>query len=79
MAPHIDKLIFDIALPSMQLTTRDDRLWKEDPEEYIRRTEDFSISSYNIKNAADDLLLEACKLKDQNGTLYLIHFLNYSQ
>jgi hypothetical protein len=38
------------------LTTRDDRIWKEDPEEYIRRLEDFSVASYNIKNAANDLL-----------------------
>jgi hypothetical protein len=52
MANHFEKILFDIAIPAMQLTTRDDRLWKEDPEEYIRRLEDFSVASYNIKNAA---------------------------
>lgn len=40
----------------MQLTPRDDKLWKEDPEEYIKRLEDFSLSSYNMKNPANDLL-----------------------
>ena len=67
MNPHIESIIFDVALPAMQLTTRDDRLWKEEPEEYIRRTEDFTVASYNIKNAANDLLLESCKIKNSNG------------
>lgn len=61
MAPHVEKIIFEISLPAMQLTTRDDRIWKEDPEEYIRRSEDFSVASYNIKNAASDLLTQACQ------------------
>lgn len=79
MAPHMEKLIFEIAIPGMQLTTRDDRLWREDPEEYIRRTEDFSMNSYNIKDAANNLLLEACKHKDAQGLSYIYKFLQYTQ
>lgn len=79
MAPHVEKMIFEIALPAMQLTSRDDRIWKDDPEEYIRRIEDFSVSSYNIKNAANDLLSQACQQSDANNNLYLIHFLHYAQ
>lgn len=63
----------------MQLTPRDDRIWKEDPEEYIRKQEDFTVSHYNIKNTANDMLLEICKKKDGNNTLYLLHFLTYAQ
>lgn len=78
MIPHLETLLFDIALPAMQLTTRDDRIWKEDPDEYIRRLEDFSIASYNIKNAANDLLEQVCSCKDANGTSFLVHFLTYA-
>jgi importin-7 len=37
LQPYLDKLMLDIALPKMQLTPEDDRIWKEDPQEYIRR------------------------------------------
>ena len=60
LAPHLDKLLFDIAIPKMQLTPMDDKLWKSDPEEYIRKLEDFTIASYNIKNAANDLFQILC-------------------
>ena len=45
----------------MQLTPRDDELWKTDPEEYIKRLDDFSVSTYNLKNAANDLLDMLCQ------------------
>ncbi len=48
----------------MQLTPMDDKLWKTDPEEYIRKLEDFTMASYNIKNSANDLFLEVCNQKD---------------
>ena len=48
----------------MQLTPIDDKLWKTDPEEYIRKLDDFTIASYNIKNAANDLFQQVCSTKD---------------
>ncbi|CAD8063756.1 unnamed protein product [Paramecium sonneborni] len=79
LKPHYDKLIYHIAIPKMQLTHRDDQLWKNDPEEYIKRLDDFSLSTYNIKNPANDILQEVCLQKDINGNLMLISFLNYCQ
>ncbi|CAK65923.1 unnamed protein product (macronuclear) [Paramecium tetraurelia] len=79
LKPHYDKLIYHVAIPKMQLTPRDDQLWKSDPEEYIKRLDDFSLSTYNIKNPANDILQEVCLQKDINGNLMLISFLNYCQ
>ncbi|CAD8152713.1 unnamed protein product [Paramecium pentaurelia] len=76
---HYDKLIYHVAIPKMQLTPRDDELWKNDPEEYIKRLDDFSLSTYNMKNPANDLLQEICQQTDANGNLMLIQFLTYCQ
>lgn len=62
--PHLDKLLFDITIPKMTVTTRDDRIWKEDPEEYVRMQEDSSMSSFSIKNAAKDLFECICQEND---------------
>ena len=76
LLPYLDKVLFDIALPKMQLTILDDRIWKEDPEEYVRRQDDEN-SNYNLKYAAKDLFEAVCKKNDSQGQSYLVHFLNY--
>lgn len=77
LTAHLDRLLFDVAVPRMQLTPFDDRLWKTDPEEYIRKLDDFTVAAYNIKNAASDLFQQVCATKDSQGNEYLLSFLNY--
>ena len=66
LRPFFDKILFEIALPKMQLTTTDDRIWKEDPEEYIRRQDDEN-ANYHVKYAAKDLFEAVCKKCDPQG------------
>lgn len=77
--PHLEKLLFDITIPKMTVTTRDDRIWKQDPEEYVRMQDDNNLSSFNIKNAAKDLFENICQEHDPNGVSYLHHFFHYCQ
>ncbi|KAM3136652.1 hypothetical protein pb186bvf_011288 [Paramecium bursaria] len=78
LKPYFQQILFDIALPRMQLTARDANLWQNEPEEYIRRLEDFSVSTYNIKNSANDLLAELCKQQNETGQSYLLVFLQHT-
>jgi hypothetical protein len=78
LQPYLDKLMFDIALPKMQLTPEDDRIWKEDPQEYIRRQDDEN-ANYNLKFAARDLLDVVCRRFDSQGNSLLALFLSYCQ
>ena len=78
LLPFLDKVLFDIAIPKMQLTSIDDRIWKEDPAEYIRR-QDEENANYYLKYAAKDLFEAVCKKVDSQGVSYLMHFLQYCQ
>ena len=40
--PHVEKILFDVCLPLVSFTKKDNELFKEDPEEYMRKEEDKS-------------------------------------
>ena len=48
----------------------------EDPQEFIRREEDFTLYAENIKMIAMDLLIQICGNKS-NGNEILLKFLNF--
>lgn len=73
---NLNQLIFEIILPQLCLTTRDEKLWMEDPQEFIRREEDFTLYAENIKMIAMDLLIQICGNKS-NGNEILLKFLNF--
>lgn len=39
---EMDKLIFGVLFKNIYLTPQDEKVWKEDPQEYIRKEEDFT-------------------------------------
>lgn len=70
----MDKLIFGVLLKNIYLTPQDEKIWKEDPQEYIRKEEDYTQLGNNNQNISLDLLEKICKLNDKN---YLIKFLQF--
>lgn len=45
----------------------DNELWNNDPLDYIRKEEDFTIKAKTNKNVAIDFLELICDLKDPSG------------
>ena len=62
--PHLEKILFDVALPLCFLTEKDNQCWQEDPEEYIRKEDDFTAITTNNKNTAMELIEAICKRSD---------------
>lgn len=60
------------------LTPRDEHLWNNDPDEFVRKEEDYTQISINNKNVALDLIEEITKKDDPNGQSYLILFFTYA-
>ncbi len=59
------------------LTQNDEKIWREDPEEFIRKEEDFIHIGDNNRNGAMDFIEEICKKQDSNGILQLSKFMNF--
>jgi len=60
----IDKLFFDICIPLLFITRKEDDIWRNDPSEFIRKEDDFSHFSNDYKNVALDFIERICKEKD---------------
>lgn len=75
---HLEKILFDVLIPMLYLTPKDESLWNTDPDEYIRKEDDFTQISNNNKNAAMDLIEAICKKSDSTDQSYLKTFFAYS-
>ena len=76
--PHLEKIMFDVLIPMLFLTPKDESVWNTDPDEYVRKEDDFTQISNNNKNAAMDLIEEICKHSDANNVSYLKTFFTYA-
>ena len=76
--PHLEKIMFEVLIPMLYLTPKDESLWNTDPDEYVRKEEDFSQISNNNKNAAMDLIEAICKKNDPSEQSYLAKFFSYA-
>jgi hypothetical protein len=61
MSIHLLPLVTEICLPLLRLSDHDLELWDSDPNEFMRKEEDFSVMQNNIKNTAMDLIDQICK------------------
>ena len=75
--PVLEKVLLDVVVPLVQLSPVDERLWQEDPIEYVHRQEDF-VSLSSPRFAAADLIEVICKKSDPNGDSYLTKLINYA-
>lgn len=66
--PFVEKLLFEMIIPIMQVTHADVCLFQEDPIEYIRKQNDFTDTLFQPKNSVVDLLSRLCTYKPKEGS-----------
>ena len=80
---HLEFLLFDILIPAMFLTYKDNEDWEENPIEFIRNEEDLMERPNNLKIIASDLLQritakEFLIERTKAGTVILIKFMEHA-
>ncbi|OQR99928.1 hypothetical protein THRCLA_06328, partial [Thraustotheca clavata] len=76
LKPHLQFLLFEVVHPTLCLTQSDLQLWKEDPHEFVRKTNDFFEDYLSPVNAARDLLNELCTLRGKDCFSNVLMFYN---
>ncbi|KAL9242505.1 hypothetical protein vseg_016497 [Gypsophila vaccaria] len=74
LQPHMDILLFEIIFPLMCFNDNDQRLWEEDPYEYLRKDYDIVEDLYSPRTAALDFV---SKLVRKRGKDYLQKFIQF--
>lgn len=74
LTPIMDRLLFGVIFRLTFLTRHDEKIWKEDPEEYIRKEEDVSQITTDNKNLALDLLEKLCKDKKTGCMMKMLKY-----
>ncbi|AQK52663.1 Importin beta-like SAD2 [Zea mays] len=81
MQPQIDILLFEIIFPLMCFNDNDQKLWDEDPHEYVRKgygefTDLYIIEDlYSPRTAAMDFVSELVRKRGKNNLQKFIHFI----
>ncbi|KAK1323984.1 hypothetical protein QJS10_CPA02g00514 [Acorus calamus] len=58
LQPHLDVVLFEIIFPLMCFNDNDQKLWNEDPHEYVRKGYDIIEDLYSPRTAAMDFVSE---------------------
>ncbi|XP_033514995.1 importin beta-like SAD2 isoform X2 [Nicotiana tomentosiformis] len=58
LQPRLDIVLFEIIFPLMCFNDNDQKLWEEDPHEYVRKSYDVIEDSYSPRAAARDFVTE---------------------
>ncbi|OIT27271.1 importin beta-like sad2 [Nicotiana attenuata] len=58
LQPRLDIVLFEIIFPLMCFNDNDQKLWEEDPHEYVRKSYDIIEDSYSPRAAARDFVTE---------------------
>ncbi|CAN6238124.1 unnamed protein product [Urochloa humidicola] len=75
MQPQIDILLFEIIFPLMCFNDNDQKLWDEDPHEYVRKGYDIIEDLYSPRTAAMDFVSELVRKRGKNNLQKFIHFI----
>lgn len=70
----MDRLLFGVVFRLTFLTRHDEAVWKEDPEEYVRKEEDVTQITTDNKNLAMDLLEKLCKDKNSDCLVKVLKY-----
>jgi len=65
--PHVNNILQQIVIPVMKMTHKDVRLFTEDPIEFIRKQDDFTMTLYTARHTIVDLLTYICMYKPKKG------------
>ncbi|GJT09582.1 importin beta-like SAD2 [Tanacetum coccineum] len=74
LQPRLDVVLFEIIFPLMCFNEKDQKLWEEDPQEYIRKGYDIIEDLYSPRTAAMDFVSE---LVSRRGKENLQKFILY--
>ncbi|KAI4302714.1 hypothetical protein MLD38_038431 [Melastoma candidum] len=69
LQPRLDVLLFEIVFPLMCFDDHDQKLWDEDPHEYVRKGYDIIEDLYSPRTAAMDFVSELVQ-KRRKGNLH---------
>ncbi|KAL5212551.1 hypothetical protein ABZP36_023398 [Zizania latifolia] len=75
MQPQIDVILFQIIFPLMCFNDNDQKLWDEDPHEYVRKGYDIIEDLYSPRTAAMDFVSELVRKRGKSNLQKFIHFI----
>ncbi|DBB04276.1 hypothetical protein WJX77_005934 [Trebouxia sp. C0004] len=78
MKQHINALLIRCVLPLMCFNDEDDELWREDPQEYIRKGYDIIEDMYSPKTSATNFVQELCGCRAKENLAPLLHLVTSS-
>ncbi|TYJ19924.1 hypothetical protein E1A91_A09G225100v1 [Gossypium mustelinum] len=75
LQPQIDVLLFEIVFPLMCFNDNDQKLWEEDPHEYVRKGYDIIEDLYSPRTASMDFVSELVRKRGKENLQKFIQFI----
>ncbi|XP_065012601.1 importin beta-like SAD2 isoform X1 [Musa acuminata AAA Group] len=75
LQPQLDIILFEIVFPLMCFNDNDQKLWSEDPHEYVRKGYDIIEDLYSPRTAAMDFVSELVRKRGKGNFQKFIHFI----
>ncbi|RVW82571.1 Importin beta-like SAD2 [Vitis vinifera] len=75
LQPRLDVLLFEIVFPLMCFNDNDQKLWDEDPHEYVRKGYDIIEDLYSPRTAAMDFVSELVRKRAKENLHKFIQFI----
>lgn len=63
LKPHIEQMLLSVVFPLLCFNAEDEALWRDDPQEYVRKGYDIMEDMYSTKTAAMNFVHELCKAR----------------
>ncbi|KAK4483373.1 hypothetical protein RD792_010559 [Penstemon davidsonii] len=75
LQPRLDVILFEIIFPLMCFNDNDQRLWEEDPHEYVRKGYDIIEDLYSPRTAAMDFVSELVRKRGKENLQKFLLFI----
>lgn len=75
LQPRLDVLLFEIVFPLMCFNDNDQKLWEEDPHEYVRKGYDIIEDLYSPRTASMDFVSELVRKRGKENLHKFIQFI----
>ncbi|KAK4750955.1 hypothetical protein SAY87_004437 [Trapa incisa] len=75
LLPRLDGLLFEIIFPLMCFNDNDQKLWEEDPHEYVRKGYDIIEDLYSPRTASMDFVTELVRRRGKDNMHKFIQFI----
>ncbi|XP_004492039.1 importin beta-like SAD2 [Cicer arietinum] len=75
LQPRLDVLLFEIVFPLMCFNNNDQKLWEEDPHEYVRKGYDIIEDLYSPRTASMDFVSELVRKRGKENLHKFIQFI----